>query len=89
MAGSAPFPCCADATTFAPALSAVRTTQALGAGWRPTFCHDAQARAKASAVWSSASAMSPMLAAPARRQGSQPASKNSANAAFIFRLTTY
>jgi hypothetical protein len=36
-------------------FSAVRTTQALGAGWRLTFRHDVQALVNASATWSSAS----------------------------------
>jgi hypothetical protein len=39
----------------APALSAVCTTHALGAEWRRTFRQDTQARANASATWSSAS----------------------------------
>ena len=62
-----------------PALSAVCTTQALGAGWRLTFRHDTQARANASASWSSASSRSRVLAAAALRHGSQLARKNSAN----------
>jgi hypothetical protein len=62
-----------------PALSAVRTTQALGTGWLLTLCQDASVRANASAVWSSARVMLPVLAATARRQGSQLAAKNSAN----------
>ena len=62
-------------------MSAVRTTQARGAGCRLTLGQDAHARANASASWSSASVMLPLLAATARRQGSQLAAKNSANAA--------
>jgi len=42
---------------------------------------DAQARANASATWSSAKVRLPVLAATARRQGSQLAAKNSANSA--------
>lgn len=68
-------------------LSAVRTTQARGAGWRPTFRHDAKARANASATWSSASCELPATATTALRQGSQLASKKSANSSFSL-LTT-
>ncbi len=51
-------------------FSAVRTTQARGAGCRETLRQDAYARAKASAVTSSASARSPQDAYAARRQPS-------------------
>jgi hypothetical protein len=73
--------------TYAPALSAVRTTHVLGAGCRLIFGHAAQARANASATCSSAWATSPVLAATALRHGSQLSWKNSANP-FSSRLTT-
>jgi hypothetical protein len=57
----------------------VRTTHACGAGCRLTFGQDAQALANASATWSSASAMLPVLAATAFRQGSQLSAKKSTN----------
>jgi hypothetical protein len=60
-------------------FSAVRTTHALGAGWRRTFRHDIQVFANASATWSSASCGLPATATTARKQGSQLAWKNSAN----------
>ena len=63
----------------APALSAVRTTHARGAGWRRTFRHDNHALANASATWSSASCTLPVPATTALRHGSQLAWKNSAN----------
>jgi hypothetical protein len=52
-------------------FSAVRTTQARGAGWWRTFRHDIQALVNASATWSSASCGLPTTATTARRQGSQ------------------
>ncbi len=70
-----------------PALSAMRTTHARGAGWRRTFRHDSHARANASATWSLASCTLPVLATTALRHGSQLAWKNSANSVFS-RLTT-
>jgi hypothetical protein len=52
------------------AFSAVRTTQAAGAGCLPTVRHDAHARAKASATSSCAVSWSPTLTRTVRRHSS-------------------